>query len=226
MVIVSFQDGSSNLGQATLDTTGTASLSLNTLALGSHSIVAYFLATPQYTATQSATSTLTVYSSDPDLSLIPSATSLSLTRNGSSLPLGLQVASKWGMTGAVTFTCSGMPTGMACAFSPAQLTLTAGSLATTQLTVSNITQTSSVAGSQRIFVGLLLPLQLLWLRRRRIAIRSLFAIILIGTFASLGLTGCAGSPATPTQQPSTLTILVTATCGNVSRSAPITVTLQ
>jgi hypothetical protein len=221
--IVSFQEGSVDLGRVALDGTGTASLNLNTLPLGSHVIAAYYVANSQYTAATSSSGTLTVYSSDPDLTLAPSVAGLTVRNGGASTPLNVQIASKWGLAGAVNFTCSGLPNGMTCAFTPAQLNLAAGGSASTALVISGTTQNAAVRNPFGIFAASLLPLQLLWLRRKRKAVQSLYAMVMTVIVMSLGLlNGCAGSGATTTVQPITRTVLMTATSGTISRSMPIT----
>jgi hypothetical protein len=221
---ISFQDGSTALGQAALDGTGIATLTVNTLALGPHTISASFLATPQYTASSPVTASLTIYANDPTLTLTPSAANLTVTSGSTSSPLTLQVTSKWGLAGPVVFTCSGQPKGASCNFAPSQVTLTDGSSATTSLTVTSAKQTAELRSSLGVFVAMILPLQLLWLRRKRLAIQLLCAMLIVGT---LGLiSGCAGSTTAPVTQPTASTVLVTATADNISRSIPITLTVQ
>jgi hypothetical protein len=221
---ISFQDGSTALGQAALDGTGTATLTVNNLALGPHTISASFLATPQYTASSPVTASLTIYANDPALTLSTSAANLMVTSGSISSPLTLQVTSKWGLAGPVIFTCSGLPKGTSCNFAPAQVTLTNGSTATTSLTITSTKQTAELRSSIGLFAAMILPLQLLWLRRKRLAIQLLCAMLIVGT---LGLfSGCGGSSTAPVTHPASSTVLVTATAGNVSRSIPINLTVQ
>jgi hypothetical protein len=221
---ISFQDGSTALGQAALDGTGTATLTVNTLALGQHTISASFLATPQYTASSPLTASLTIYANDPDLALLLSAASVTVTSGATSSPLNLQVTSKWGLAGPVVFTCAGLPKGASCNFAPSQVTLTAGSSATTSLTVTSTKQAAELRSSLGVFAAVILPLQLLWWRRKGSAIRFLCAMLMVGALGLLS--GCAGRTAAPVTQPTANTVLVTATAGNISRSVPINLTVQ
>jgi hypothetical protein len=224
--VISFDEGNTNLGQATLDKTGTAILTINTLALGAHSINASFVASTQYTASSPVTAALVIYANDVDLTLTPSTGSLSVTSGSTSSPLSLQVTSKWGLAGLVTFACSGLPVGSTCNFAPAQVTLTDGTSATTSLTITSVKQTAKLSSTTGALAAMLLPLPLLLLRRRYRSIQLLCAIVIVSV-ASLGiLTGCSGGPSAPVTQPNSSTVLVTATSGTISRSIPINVTVQ
>ena len=223
---IAFSDGDTEIGRSALDSTGTATLTINTLALGAHTIRASFVASTQYTASTPVAVPLVVYANDVDLSLSPSTGSLSVTSGSTSSPLNLQVTSKWGLAGPVAFSCSGLPAGTTCNFAPAQVTLTDGTSATTSLTITSVKQTAKLSSTTGVFAAMLLPLPLLLLRRRYRSIRLLCAIVIVSV-ASLGiLTGCSSGPSAPVAQPTASTVLVTATSGTISRSIPINVTLQ
>ena len=223
---IAFSDGDTEIGRSALDSTGTATLTVNTLALGVHTIGASFVATTQYTASNQVTASLIIYANDADLTLSPSTASLSVTSGSSSSPLNLQVTSKWGLAGPVAFSCSGLPTGTTCNFAPAQVTLTDGTSATTSLTITNVKQTAKLSSTTGVLAAMLLPLPLLLLRRRYRSIQLLSAIVIVSV-GSLGiLTGCSSGPSAPVTQPTVSTILVTATSGTISRSIPIKITVQ
>jgi hypothetical protein len=210
---IAFSDGSIDLGRAALDGTGTATLTVTTLALGIHTIRASFVASQQFTATTPVSASLIIYANDPDLALAPSATNLTVTSGAASSLLAIQVTSKWGLAGTVAFTCSGLPAGAACSFTPSQVTLTDGSSASTSLTISNQKQTAQLGPSLPLFAVILLPLPLLLLRWRNAAMKSLCAIMAVGTLLSLGfLAGCGGGSSSPPPpaQPKSSTVLVTA----------------
>ena len=224
--MIAFSDGGAEIGRSALDSTGTATLTTNTLALGPHTISASFVATTQYTATNPVTASLTIYANDADLTLSPSTASLSVTSGSSSSPLNLQVTSKWGLAGPVAFSCSGLPAGTMCNFAPAQVTLTGGTSATTSLTITRVNQTAKLGSTTGVFAAMLLPLPILLLRRRYRSIQLLCAIVIVSA-GSLGLlTGCSSGSSAPATQPTASTVLVTATSGTVSRSIPINVIVQ
>src|ERR1700743_3460457 len=101
--VISFADGGNEIGRPSLDATGTATLSVATFALGTHTISASFVATPQLTASSPVSASLTIYANDPDLAIALSASNLSVASGATSSPLALQVTSKWGLTGTVVF---------------------------------------------------------------------------------------------------------------------------
>ena len=226
--MISFADGGNEIGRPSLDGTGTATLSISTLALGTHTISASFVATQQLTASSPVSASLTIYANDPDLSIALSAASITATSGASSAPLGLQVTSKWGLAGTVAFTCSGLPAGATCNFTPSQVTLTDGSSASTSLTISDQRQTARLWPSLPLLAVILLPLPLL--RRKNLAatMKPVCAIVAAGLLLSLFLAACGGSsnPPPPAMQPVTSTVLVTATAGKISRSVPLDLTLQ
>jgi hypothetical protein len=223
---IAFSDGATEIGRSSLDSTGTATLTINTLALGAHTIGASIVATTQYTTTNPVTAQLVIYANDAALALSISNGSLTVASGGTSSPLSLQVTSQWGLAGSVVFSCSGLPAGATCSFAPAQVTLTDGSSATTSLTITSAKQTAKLNSSTGVFAAMFLPLPLLLLRRRFRSIRSLCTIVIV-TVASLGIfTGCGGGTSAPVNQPTASTVLVTATSGTISRSIPINVTVQ
>ena len=226
---VDFEDGNTDLGQATVDATGAASLTVNSLAVGAHSITAYYLVNNSYGASHSAAGALTVYANDPDLSITTSATTLSVAVGATSSPVNLQVASKWGLAGTVTFACSGLPAGATCAFKPAQASLAAGGTATSALTITSAPQKSELLSVRGVFGLLSLPLSLLSLWRIRKGARTIqaFLCLLVLSVASFSfLAGCSGSSTKTPQTGATSTVLITATVGTVTQTIPLSVTIQ
>ena len=149
-----------------------------------------------------------------------------MTSGSTSSPLTLQFTSMWGLAGPVTFACTGLPVAATCSFAPAQVTLADGSSATTSLTLTSTKQTAKLNYSTGVFAAMFLPLPLLVFRRRYRSIQVLCAIAIVSA-ASLGiLIGCSSGPPAPVVQPTTGTVLVTATSGPVSRSIPVNVTVQ
>jgi hypothetical protein len=224
---IAFSDGGIEIGRSALDSAGTATLPVSTLALGLHTISASFVASPKYDASSPVSAKLIIYANDADLTISPSSGSLTVANGSTSSPISLQVTSKWGLAGPVTFTCSGLPASASCNFSPAQIMLTDGTSGTTALTIASKTQTAELRSKSPVFAAMLLPLSLLMLRRKRIAIRPLALVVLLGMLVSLGtMIGCSSGPSAPATQPNSSTVLVTATSGNISRSIPISVTVQ
>jgi len=226
---VSFMDGNTNLGTGKLDASGITSISTSALTLGSHSITAYYLVNDPYSASQSASSTVTVYSNAPSMSLSLSAQNTSVSYGTTSTPITLQVDSRSGLAGAVNFSCTGLPVGMSCTFNPAQTNITAGASATTSFT---ITSKGAQAAGLLWFRGigaLFLPFSLFSLWRLRIGRRRLrgFVCLLLLSAISLGVIGCSGgSKPEQLQETGSKTVLVTATSGSVTRTIPLVVNIQ
>jgi hypothetical protein len=225
--VISFADGGNEIGRPSLDATGTATLSVATFALGTHTISASFVATQQLTASSPVSASLTIYANDPDLAIALSASNLSVASGATSSPLALQVSSKWGLAGTVAFSCSGLPAGATCRFSPSQVTLTGGSSASTSLTISDQRQTARLWPSLPVFAVILLPLPLLRFKKSAAAAKPLRVSVVVGMLISLFIAGCGDSSTpTPPTNPISSTVLITATSGGISRSVPIDLTLQ
>ncbi len=228
---VDFREGDTSLGVATLDATGTATLAASGLSLGTHDLAAYYITNGNKDASTSATRTVTVYANAPAMSLSLSANSMTVSYGGTSSPVILQVSSMWGLAGSVTFSCTGLPVGMACNFQPNQASINAGGSITTSLTIS--AQATTIAGIPWLKgagIILILPLSLLWLRAQRAGIRTqvLLSSLLLSTVFIGCLIGCSGgvTKSQTLQETGTKTVLVNATSGSVTYSSPMILTIQ
>jgi hypothetical protein len=166
----------------------------------------------------------------PDFTLAVAPQTLTLTA-GTSGTTAVTVAPQNGFastSAAVKFTCSGLPNGATCAFSPATVTATGDIVST--LTVHTSTVSAAVATrTGLLFSGSSLAVGLCFVRRRRR--RSLpWMLILPVTLIGLTLlTACSGSspgihPAA-VGTPITSTVTVTATSGALMHSAPFSLTV-
>jgi hypothetical protein len=128
-----------------------------------------------------------------------------------------------GINSVVSFSCSGLPSGASCIFSPASVT-PAGNVASTTLTVSTSATTASLRrNSQPIFPASALVIALCCIggkKRRRLPTLLLLAV----SIASLGLlTGCGLSgDRKPLHQSVTSTVTVTAQSASLSHSITFT----
>ena len=226
---VQFRDGSIVLATVTLDASGNASFSATGLAIGTHSLSAYYIASGGSDPSNSAVITLTVYANSPDLVLSLSASSLEVSYGQTSPAVAVQVVSLTGLAGTVTFSCTGLPVGMTCNFNPPQQTITPGGQITSSLTISSPTTASlKLNGTAGI---LLFPAPLLGLcsirsGRRRLQ-RYLVVLLLTVIFAGCML-GCGGSSQVvrPVQETGSKTILVNASCGSATRTIPLVVNID
>lgn len=236
---VQFRDGSTILGTGTLDKTGSATFTASGLDAGTHSLAAYYISNGKSEASNSGATVLTVYANQPDMTLSISAKTVDISYGSTSSPVTVKTSSVSGLSGNVTFSCTGLPVGMNCNFSPAQPAIIAGGTATTSLTVTAVVPStaSTMAANLPWFKGLagvlILPLSLILLSRIRKGARHIQALLclLVLTLSVTGLlTGC-GSSTKVINQPQTLpsgpqTILVNASTDSVTKTIPFTLNIK
>ena len=180
-----------------------------------------------------------------------SATTGSVTvSSGTPGTLNLSLAGSGGFSGPVTLSCSGLPSGDSCSFSPATLQISGTSAATSVLTVSAAAQTtpapapptgytqSSLKNSHTPYaLAFLAPLSLLGfagIRRRRSLLKGAL-LMAAAAIISFGVMGCssnspaaaaaAPTPSSPTT-PTTTQFTVNATSGSTTESMTVTLTLD
>jgi sugar lactone lactonase YvrE len=136
---VTFTDGSVDLGTALVSASGVATLPINTLSVGSHTIVATYSASTNYAGSVSTTLIQVIQQTATTITLTGSANSLS----GKTLTLSATITSASGIpAGTVTFLDNGISIG--------QGTLSAqgiATLSTSALTVGSHPLTTVYAGS-------------------------------------------------------------------------------
>jgi hypothetical protein len=137
---------------------------------------------------------------------------------------------------AVTFTCSGLPAGATCNFSPVTVSTT-GSMGAT-LTVNTAVSTAAIrAGSGLLLSGSSLAAVLCLVRRRRRRGGKLLMLLPMSLAAMTLFVGCSKSPVTQTSTgdpssgattttPTSTTVTVTATSGSVMHAATFTLTVN
>lgn len=147
---------------------------------------------------------------------------------GSSAQATISVAPANAFSGTVSLSCSGLPTGATCVFSPA--TLTVSSTATAIGTVTIQTRKASSAYIRSADAGIfLLPFaSILALRRRRRLGNGIGSVRLLGAmvvlFAAAGfMAGCGSTPGTPVGQSP---VVMMATSGTISQQTTIALTVQ
>jgi hypothetical protein len=164
----------------------------------------------------------TINITPPSFAISLASSSLTVTA-GQSVTDMVTVTPQNGFNSAVTFTCSGLPSGATCSFSPTPVTPSGGAASTTQLTITTTSTTAALRNNlSPLFPGSALACVLccfLGFRKRR----SLQMMLLIAAgLVGLGLvTGC-GVHVNPL--PSTVT--VTATSGSLQSSTSFTLTVQ
>lgn len=180
----------------------------------------------------------------PDFSFQSSSNSLSVTP-GQTGNVTLSLAATNGFSGPVTFSCSGLPNGAACTFTPASVTLSGSGTTTVAAAISTPAAPPPASGggyvathsvhSLRSHTGLALafigPVGLLvfaGLKRRSILARgSLFALLLV--VASAAISGCSSS-STGTGgtvvTPGTSQVTINATSGSITHNVTVALTVQ
>jgi hypothetical protein len=218
---MTFTAGTTVLGQATPDSSGSATLN-TPLALGKYSIVASYSGDAFNAPSTSAAVPLTVSNSggptdDFKMTLAPTALTVATKQNST---VTLTIGSSGGFADTIGLGCASLPKLVTCTFSKDIVALAANGTATVQLTVDTASPLTSggVASNTRadrklpIALGLLLPgtALLAWASRRRRWARFL-VWLLIATAAgtTFSLSGCGGLSSNGAA-PGTYTFQVTA----------------
>jgi len=209
--VVTFYAGTNSLGSATIDQTGTATLTTASLPLGTSSITANYMGDINFNSDTAPA--ITVVTGSPYITFAAGSPALTIS-SGSTGTESLTVTPQLGYTGTVAFTCGSLPAGATCSFAPASGTIGAGPLQST-LTIST-TAPSSTASSQSKHVAMLVSagafglasVFLLGMPNRRKRAPWMALLLIVGSSAFY--TGCGGSSKkVSTPVPSTSTIALT-----------------
>jgi hypothetical protein len=224
-----------------------ATLTTTQLSHGANSISAAYSGDSNFNPSTSSSANIFVGNPDFQIGVNPGNLTVSATTPGSSSVL-VSPGPGIGFIGVISFTCSGLPSGASCSFTPATLNLDGYTPVTTTLTISkpatsaNAIHPAAVWQPMQMLAGSLgsvsiaCSLLLIWPRKKRAGLRCLF-VFLAGV---LGVAiGCSGSssPSTPTGTTTTTSsttnsyvVVVTATGGSgalaVSHTVSLAVTSQ
>ena len=219
--IVIFTDGTTVLGQQTLDATGVATLSTTTLAAGSQTITATFQASPTFA---SSTATLTQVITAPVGSFTLTVTPASqYVRGAGSTTYQVSITSVGAFADRVTLACTGLPADAGCTFGT-NPTLTAGGTATTTMIINNTAADAALRGPASfspaqiapLTAAVVFPIELTGLgvlfaglrrRKPRSNQRMRLLALLLCTIGILSLTACC----TTTTTFKTYTVTITGT---------------
>jgi len=226
-----FHDGNTSLGSASLDGAGVATMRINTLAAGVHSLTASYAGDGKFGGSTSAAVTINI--ANPDFSLGASP-AIAAVIAGQSTQFILTVTPAGGFANNVTFSCSPI-IGITCAFSPAMVTPANGAASTT-LTITTSANVSRYGVLTPDLLGpcaLLLALVLFRFampraRSVRVARASLLPATAAAAIAALGLviSGCGGYSSNTQPNRGTASIMVTAQSGAISHTTTVQVTVQ
>ncbi len=175
----------------------------------------------------------------PDFTVASSPTTVTIGSPGQQGTATITITPAGGFGQTITFSsasCSGLPAGAGCTFSPSSVKPNTGAVSTI-LTITTTAQSSATTHSplrrQSVFLALLLPAVLMLLpakQKRRRFLQYLGApLLLLCVLSSLGLCGCGGGGAgnggggasggTPA---GTYMVTVTASSSNTTRTATFT----
>ena len=232
---VTFKDGAITLGTGTL-AAGSATFTTTTLSTGAHAITAVYAGDTAFLASTSSTLTVTVAALIPsDFTITVNPGSLSIAR-GQSGSATFTVTPTGGFLGAITFSCTGLPSGTACTFAPPSVTADGtNKVLTSTLTLTTTSSTSNSRSSTGVsFMGSngllgLLPAfgcgLLLTFRRRKFPLGSLL-LALISFIAAAGISGCSnGAPVNATPVGSYSVSVAAGVTGSTSHTAALSVTI-
>jgi hypothetical protein len=142
---VSFSVGSTSLGTATL-TSGVATLQTSFAAAGSYSVTATYQGDQNNAASTSSAATIVIAA--PDFTVSATPTSGTITP-GQTATFTFTVSPVGGYAGTVNFSCGTLPSQAACSFSPASVTPSGGSPASTTMTVTTAVSSAMLNPERR-----------------------------------------------------------------------------
>ncbi len=220
---VSFYDGTTLLGTAPV-TGNTASLTVSTLGVGTHTITAVYSGDANFTTVTTTLSLMIVAA--PDFT-VASSTGRQLIPPGASANFTIAVSSMNApFTNPVTMSATNLPPGATYTFTPAAVTPGAAG-ANSTFTVSVPPQSNMASRSRRLgpvaFALLLLPFA--WLKRHRRNPQRLLLWILVALVSFGAVSGC-GEGGYFSQTEQTYTITVTGTSGSVVHTTTVTLTVE
>jgi sugar lactone lactonase YvrE len=198
---VTFKNGTSVLGSASLDSGGTATFTPN-LPNGSYSLVAVYGGDALHGASTSNPVSISSLPTGYDLTVTPASVTMAVTQNAT---VNVTVSSNAGFTDTIGLGCASLPTGVTCHFASQTATLAANGAATVQLTIDTNSPLSggtsamnTGTGDRGVYVaGMMLPFSLFfgWIfwrfRKRHAAVFTTLCVLLLAGAAMLA-SGCGG----------------------------------
>jgi hypothetical protein len=234
-----FQEGTTVLGTSAI-ANGSSSVGLSQLTLGSHAITFQYSGDANFQPNLASTVITITTVPAPDFSISSSPASLTITR-GQTVKAELTITANAGLSGSVTFACSGLPAESACTFDPANLTASPGKANTTTLSISTTAPSSAVrqlgwVAATKAMTALALFLFVPFYgesRRQWVKVSLLVVVFGLGVAS---ITGCGGggssqqAPSNPGSPTGSSTVMVTATSvsgdATITHTLPLTVVIQ
>jgi hypothetical protein len=197
------------------DTAGLANIASNTT--GSAYGPAYV---PVIAYSGVATSTDTIHLLPPDFSITASYDALTMLA-GESAAISMLVTPVGNFSSAVSFSCSGLPSGASCSFSPSSVTPALGTPASTILTINVPATTTASHHFNLLSSGSMLAAVALCFVGRRKRYRQLLLLPVMSIVALASLSGCG----TTSSKSATSIVTVTATAGSLQHTATVSLTV-
>lgn len=172
---------------------------------------------PGYTNSAVATAAYTINIPQPSFTLASSPASATIG-SGQSATLTLTVTPQNGFNQAVSFSCSGLPSGDSCSFSPSTVTPSSAAVMSTM----SIASSASAAASrslpwQKAGAGLALALLLWPFLRRKTRYHLVAALISISCLTAIG---CSNSP-----KAANYSVTITASGGSITQTSSVNLTV-
>jgi hypothetical protein len=227
---VNFYDGTTLLGVGTLDLSGTATYTISTLSIGTHTITAQYIGDSLHLTSSSSALLEAVGTANYALAIAPGTLTVSRSSTGSATAT-LTVTPNFGFAGAIQLTASGLPANAGIAFASTTITSNGSNTAipvTFGVAINGQTPVAAVRWRNTSLVAFCSLLGLIFVRRR--ASRLAYCLILAG-IASLTFSGCgSGGNTSASTAPSTpagsYTITVAGTSGAESQTATFNLIVQ
>jgi hypothetical protein len=217
---VTFMSGTTEMGSATLNANGVATLTPNLTSGVNYNIVAMYGGdvdhSPSSSPAVAVSGTPTLFT----LGVNPPSVSMATSQNAT---VTVNLTSNGTFADTIGLGCASLPAGVFCHFSSPSVKLTAGSTASVQLTIDTNNPLSGgssamnrpAGGSKFSLAGLFLPFSVLfgfvfWRLRRKSAGIFTMALVMVLSAAALLATGCSSYSAN-TATPGNYVIQVTGT---------------
>ena len=172
---------------------------------------------PGYSNSAVATATYTINLPSPSFNFTTSPASATISSSQSATFM-LTVTPQNGFNQSVSFSCSGLPSGDSCSFSPSTVTPSGAAINSTMtISAASIAKDSRLPLWEKESAGLALAL-LLWPFRRRKHWRRLAVMLLF--LGGLTAVGCGGGT-----KPQNYNVSVTASGGGVSQTSSVSLTI-
>lgn len=236
---VQFFDGKAPLGPPINVKNLVAVLTTKQLTNGANVITAAYSGDANFNSSTSGNFTVVVGNPDFQLAVNPGNVTITGTTPGTANLL-LSPGPGLGFFGTVNLTCSGLPTGSTCTFSPPNPMLDGFNPQTIPLAITKPAATAaairvaSLRIAQRIVASLSVTMfafaaLLLWPKKRRVSPLALVVFLACVLGAMSALNGCSSNPSTstgPGPQSTTFIVTVNASGGTGAMAVSHTVTLQ